>query len=85
MMKDETPKRTRKPRRKPCPHCGSRDTGQILWGLYAPDPSRPLPDHVVFGGCCVEPGMPRRQCHACGRRYDYQAPEQLEEFEQFDA
>jgi hypothetical protein len=60
-----------KPRRKPCPYCGSRDTGQILYGLYVPDPERPLPDHVVLGGCTIVPGQPQRHCHTCGRDYDH--------------
>ena len=61
----------RKPRRKPCPHCGSRDTGRIIWGLYAPGLDHHLPDHVVIGGCCIDPGHPQRQCHTCGARYDF--------------
>jgi hypothetical protein len=61
----------RKPRRKPCPHCGSRDTGRIIWGLVVPDPDHPWPEHVVLGGCCIDPGYPQRECHTCGRRYDF--------------
>jgi hypothetical protein len=57
----------RKPRRKPCPYCGSRDTGQILYGEYLPNPERPLPDHVVLGGCCMPENPPKRYCHSCGR------------------
>jgi DNA-directed RNA polymerase subunit RPC12/RpoP len=71
----------RKPRRKPCPYCGSRDTSRIVWGLSVPDPDRPLPDDVLLGGCCVEPGCPERQCNTCGRRFDYLDPSVLEELE----
>lgn len=72
-----TTKRT--PRRKPCPFCGSRDTLRIIWGLYAPaDPDERVPDGAMLGGCCIEPGWPRRHCNACGRRYDYSWPDQLE-------
>ena len=60
----------RKPRRKPCPYWGSRDTGAILYGEYAPGP-KPLPDHVVLGGCVIYPGQPQRHCHSCGRDYDH--------------
>jgi hypothetical protein len=59
--------RQRKPRRKPCPYCGSGDTGAILYGLYAPDPDHPLPDHVVLRGCCIPENPPSRHCHTCGR------------------
>ena len=62
---------TRKPRRKPCPHCGSRDTGRVLYGLYLPDPEHPLPDHVVLAGCCIPADPPQRHCHTCGRDYDF--------------
>ena len=61
----------RKPRRKPCPFCGSRDTGAIWYGLIVPTPEHPIPDHVVLGGCCIEPGQPQRHCHTCGRGYDF--------------
>jgi hypothetical protein len=71
--------RTRKPRRKPCPYCASQDTSRILWGLYGSNPDRPLPDDVVLGGCCIEPGWPERQCNDCGRRYDYRDPSGPEE------
>lgn len=61
----------RAPRRKPCPHCGSRDTARILYGLYVPDPEHPLPEHTVLGGCTISPHQPLRHCHSCGRGYDF--------------
>jgi hypothetical protein len=61
----------RKPRRKPCPCCGSRDTGPILYGLIALDPEHPFPDHVVLGGCIIEEHQPLRYCHTCGRGYEF--------------
>jgi hypothetical protein len=71
---------TRAPRRTPCPYCGSRDTLEIIWGLYAPsDFEHPIPDGAMLGGCCIEPGWPQRHCNACGRRYDFRHPEQLDE------
>jgi hypothetical protein len=64
---------TRKPRRKPCPLCGSRDTARVIWGLYVGN-LLDLPDHVVLGGCCVLPEMPTRYCHTCGRYDDGTRP-----------
>ena len=62
---------TRKPRRKPCPYCRSRDTSRILYGLYAPNPARPLPDDAILGGCCVGPDSPRLRCNICGRGSEF--------------
>ena len=47
--------RTRKPRRKPCPYCGSRDTSHILWGLYAPIPSVPCRTMSCSAGAASNP------------------------------
>ena len=45
----------RKRRAKPCPHCGSRHTTRIVYGLYAPGPEG-IPDDIVLGGCTIFPG-----------------------------
>ncbi len=58
--------RTRKPRRKPCPYCGSGDTGEIWYGLITG-----FSGDFVPGGCMVTDSQPSRSCRTCGRAFEY--------------
>jgi hypothetical protein len=53
-----------------CPRCGSRERYRIVWGLIAGPLDDPN-DTIAYGGCCIDPGMPRHQCAACGERYGF--------------
>jgi hypothetical protein len=59
----------RKRRAKPCPHCGSRNTTRIVYGLYAPGPEG-MPDDLVLGGCTIFPGQPLRHCLDCDTDFE---------------
>ncbi len=67
-----------------CPHCGSRDTARILYGM--PAMSEALQEKidsgkVKLGGCCIniaenEDGMtvsldPERYCNYCGKEFAF--------------
>jgi hypothetical protein len=64
-MTDPTPKRVRKRRAKPCPHCGSGDTLPIVYGLFDRFDPRFVP-----GGCAIFEGQPLRHCQDCGRGFE---------------
>jgi hypothetical protein len=63
----------------PCPRCGSSKSYEIWWGLYLPIEGEEIPDNVVLGGCCIDPGMLQRQCVRCGHRFDLAWPHQLDD------
>jgi hypothetical protein len=50
-----------------CPECGSEDVKEIVYGL--PDDSERWPEHLVAGGCLLDPDNPTRCCGDCGHEW----------------
>ena len=64
----------RKPRKKPCPKCGSLDVIPIEYGYPGPEMMDAAEKGLIeLGGCCVTGDDPRRLCKACGEAFDHPA------------
>ena len=61
--------------KRKCPHCGSSDTADILWGLpvFSEELEKAVADRtIVLGGCCISENDPSFHCNACGKNFGKQ-------------
>lgn len=55
-----------------CPHCGSRNTATILYGMpaFSEKLQRDLDSgKIVLGGCCITGYDPKKHCNDCGEDF----------------
>ena len=54
-----------------CPHCGSTQIGEYLYGLPALNPfdTRILSGELILGGCCIEEDSPKYYCYHCEKDF----------------
>ena len=58
-----------------CPHCGSRNTANILYGMpaFSEKFQKDLDNgKIVLGGCCITGFDPKKHCNDCGK--DFASP-----------
>ena len=64
-----------KPKKKPCPKCGSLDVVPIEYGYPGPEMMDAAAKGLIeLGGCCVWDDDPRKLCKACGEEFDRPTP-----------
>jgi len=65
--------KTKKIKKSPitCPHCGSTDIGEYLYGLPIMEK---LEDEInsgeiILGGCCINEDSPKYYCYHCEKDF----------------